>query len=217
MKSYINLFRNYANFSGFLKRKPFWTAVLIHLLILIIPLIPGAVFLFGKSSLMPQALDLADTGSLISKIYVPWVLPILCFYFLLTRIPLLAASVRRLHTLPRKGWWLLIGLIPVIGWFIVFIWLLQKGNYENFEKRMKVLAPTLLRAAEKPQKGGWFFVVFALLAAGGFFLNRQVHQSGSVTAAFQEIRAGFPSTWTRPAPPYSPAEPSIRYSGDDTP
>ncbi len=195
MKSYINLFRNYANFSGFLKRKPFWTAVLIHLLILFIPRIPGVRFLMGKTSLPLGALDLADESSMISKIYVPWVLPILCFYYLLTRIPLLAAMVRRLHTLPRKGWWLLIGLIPVIGWFIVFIWLLQKGNYDNFEKRMKILAPTLLKAAEKPQKGGWFFVVFALLAAGGFFLNRQVRQSGSVTAAYQEIRAGFPSDW----------------------
>ena len=28
MKSYINLFRNYANFSGCLKRKPYWIAVL---------------------------------------------------------------------------------------------------------------------------------------------------------------------------------------------
>ncbi len=195
MKSYVNLFRNYGNFSGFLKRKPFWTAVLIHLLILIIPLIPGVLYLAGKSSLLPSALDLADGNSWISKVYVPWVLPILCFYFLLTRIPLLAASVRRLHTLPRKGWWLLIGLIPVVGWFIVFIWLLQKGNYENFEKRMNVIAPSLLKIAEKPQKGGWFFVVFALLAVGGFFLNRQLRQSGSVTEAFQDIRSSLPSDW----------------------
>ncbi len=196
MKSFFNLFRNYANFSGFLKRKPFWIAVLIHLLILLIPLVPGILYAMGKSSLLPGSLDLTDKGSMVSKIYVPWVLPILCFYYLLTRIPLLAAMVRRLHTLPRRGWWLLVGLIPVIGWFIVFIWLLQKGNYENFEKRMGTLAPGLLKAAERPRKGGWFFVVFVLLAAAGFFLNRQVKQAGSATAAMENIRAGIPADWS---------------------
>ena len=196
MKSYINIFRNYANFSGFLKRKPYWTAVLIHLLILILPLVPGALYLMGKSRLLPAALDLGSGSSPISRIYVPWVLPIWCFYFLLTRIPLLSASVRRLHTLPRKGWWLLIGLIPVIGWFIVFIWLLQKGNYENFERRMKNLAPGLLKAAEKPRNGGWFFAVFALLAVCGFFLNRQVMRSGSLEAAFRTMQVSLPSDWS---------------------
>ncbi|MBQ6508878.1 MAG: SUMF1/EgtB/PvdO family nonheme iron enzyme [Flexilinea sp.] len=202
MKSYINLFRNYANFSGFLKRKPYWTAVLIHLLILLIPLVPGIFFLLGKSDLLPEALDLADPNGILTKIYIPWVLPIWACYFLLTRIPLLSAAVRRFHTLPRKGWWLLIGLIPVAGWFIVFIWLLQKGNFEDIERRLRragmdndlahILKSALLSAAEKPRAGGWFFAALALIAAGGFFLNRQVKQSEPVMAAVRDIQSGAP-------------------------
>ena len=154
MKSYIRLFRNYANFSGFLKRGEYWKAVIVHLLILSAPLVPAVLYLVNENYMLPG-------------FYIPWVLPFWCFYYLLTRIPLLSAAVRRFHTLPRKGWWLLIGLIPAAGWFIVLIWLLQKGNYDRFEKRMSVILPGFAAAANKPKKGGWFFAVFALLAAGG--------------------------------------------------
>jgi uncharacterized membrane protein YhaH (DUF805 family) len=41
-------------------------------------------------------------------------------YGLAVLIPGLAVSVRRLHDIDKSGWWLLVGLIPVIGW----IWLI---------------------------------------------------------------------------------------------
>ncbi len=192
MKSYINLFRNYANFSGYLKRGSFWSAIFVHLLILILPLIPGAFFQFGKSQMLPEVLDLSNPACKISGIYMPWVLPLWCFYFLLTRLPLLSAAVRRLHSLPRNGWWILIGLIPVIGWFILLIWFLQKGNYEELEKRLGKAATGVFREAERPRNGGWFFVFFIVLAAGGYFLNREVKRSGSLTAAIRNIRMEIP-------------------------
>ena len=40
-------------------------------------------------------------------------------YSLGTFIPGLAVSVRRLHDTNRSGWWLLIGLIPLIGGIIL--------------------------------------------------------------------------------------------------
>ena len=208
MKSYINLFRNYANFSGSLKRRPYWTAVLIHLLILLIPLVPGIFFLLDKSRLLPLALDLANPAGFLTKIYLPWVLPIWCCYFLLTRIPLLSAMVRRLHSLPRKGWWILVGLIPVAGWFILLIWMLQKGTYDNVNNLnvmlqragmsrdiANILSETIRQKVaqmEKPRAGGWFFAALALIAAGGFFLNRQVKQSEPVLAAVRNLQAGAP-------------------------
>ena len=33
-------------------------------------------------------------------------------------VPGIAVAVRRLHDTDRSGWWLLIGLIPLIGWII---------------------------------------------------------------------------------------------------
>ena len=208
MKSYINLFRNYANFRGILKRKSFWIAILIHLLILLIPLVPGILFLLGKSNLPLAALDLTNPAGILTKIYLPWVLPIWICYFLLTRIPLLSACVRRLHSLPRKGWWILVGLIPVAGWFIVLIWMLQKGTYDNLNNLnvmlqragmsrdiANVFSESLrqkLKQMEKPRAGGWFFAALALLAAGGFFLNRQVKQSEPVLTQVRNLQSGAP-------------------------
>ena len=40
---------------------------------------------------------------------------------LATLVPTLALNVRRLHDIDRSGWWLLIWLIPLIGWAIL-IW-----------------------------------------------------------------------------------------------
>jgi uncharacterized membrane protein YhaH (DUF805 family) len=43
-------------------------------------------------------------------------------------LPSLAVSVRRLHDIDRSGWWLLIGLIPILGWILLFIWACTKGT-----------------------------------------------------------------------------------------
>jgi len=41
--------------------------------------------------------------------------------FLLLLIPTLALGARRLHDTGRSGWWLLIGLVPVIGIIVLII------------------------------------------------------------------------------------------------
>lgn len=41
---------------------------------------------------------------------------------LITFIPGLALSVRRLHDVGRRGWWLLLAFIPLIGAIVIFIW-----------------------------------------------------------------------------------------------
>ena len=199
MKSYFSLFRNYANFSGFMKRGAYWMAMIIHWLILLIPLVPGIFFLLNKNDLLPAALNIADETGMLSKIYIPWVLPLWCFYFLLMVIPVWSATVRRLHSLPKSGWWLLLGLIPVIGSFILLIWLLQKGGYEDLLRRLKRARgendllgafDNIVTIAAKPRNGGWFFVVFVLLAVGGWFLNREILRTGThqtVMAAFQTV------------------------------
>ena len=191
MSSYFSLFRNYANFTGVMKRKPYWTAMLIHCLVILPPLIPGCFYLMGKSSLLPEPFDLGSQNSLISTIYIPWVLPLWCFYFLLTIIPVWAASVRRLHTLPRSGWWLLVGLIPLAGSFLVLSWLLQKGEYAEYMWRLKKAGPATYeekrRERERPRNGGWFFVVFLILAVPAWFLNQRMMSYGSVNAALAAI------------------------------
>ena len=37
-------------------------------------------------------------------------------------LPGLGLAVRRLHDIGRSGWWLLIGIIPIIGWILLIVW-----------------------------------------------------------------------------------------------
>jgi uncharacterized membrane protein YhaH (DUF805 family) len=43
-------------------------------------------------------------------------------------IPGLAAASRRLHDTNRSGWWQLIGIVPVLGWIVLIVFLAQEGQ-----------------------------------------------------------------------------------------
>lgn len=43
-------------------------------------------------------------------------------------VPGLAVGVRRMHDQDKSGWWLLIGLIPIIGWIGLIIFYLTDGT-----------------------------------------------------------------------------------------
>jgi uncharacterized membrane protein YhaH (DUF805 family) len=43
-------------------------------------------------------------------------------------VPSIAAGVRRLHDTDKAGWWLLAGLIPVIGTIVLIVFFCQRGS-----------------------------------------------------------------------------------------
>ena len=47
---------------------------------------------------------------------------------LITLIPNIAVSVRRLHDIDRSGWWMLIVFVPIIGIGLLLFWAAQEGN-----------------------------------------------------------------------------------------
>ena len=51
--------------------------------------------------------------------------PINGIFSVATIIPSLSVSVRRLHDIGRTGWWLLLALIPIIGWIVLIVWACQ--------------------------------------------------------------------------------------------
>jgi uncharacterized membrane protein YhaH (DUF805 family) len=49
-------------------------------------------------------------------------------FSLATLLPSIAVGVRRLHDIDRSGWWVLIWLVPLIGWIFIVIWGCTRGD-----------------------------------------------------------------------------------------
>ncbi|WP_407570798.1 DUF805 domain-containing protein [Deinococcus altitudinis] len=110
MNAYLKVFRNdYANFSGRVRRRGYWTFTLINGAIILL------LCLFAALSL-PAMLTGSDSrsGGGLTPLGIA-VLVLYAVYQLAVIVPTLGLSVRRLHDAGFSGWLLLIGLIPGIG------------------------------------------------------------------------------------------------------
>ncbi|MFI9387017.1 DUF805 domain-containing protein [Kutzneria sp. NPDC052558] len=91
MISYLNALRHYAVFHGRARRAEFWMFMLVHVVI------STALAALVKTSL-------------------PYTI-----YSLAVALPMLALAARRLHDTGRSAWWLLIGVLPVIGQIVLIV------------------------------------------------------------------------------------------------
>lgn len=109
-------FSKYATFSGRARRAEFWWWVLFTF---IAHLVLGAidVALFGTTTVTESGFSAYTTFS-----------PLAGIFSLLVLLPSIAVGVRRLHDTDRSGWWMFLGLIPVIGIIILIIWWASMGT-----------------------------------------------------------------------------------------
>lgn len=104
-------FNKYAHFRGRARRPELWYFVLFNFLVSIgLNIVDGMIFGFGS--------DVSLFGGL---------------YSLAVLVPSLAVGARRLHDIGRSGWWLLVALIPLIGWIILIIWYASRGDDQDNE------------------------------------------------------------------------------------
>ncbi|GAA0471549.1 DUF805 domain-containing protein [Parasphingorhabdus litoris] len=116
--------KRYADFGGRSRRKEYWMFFLFQ--VIAITLITMFAIIFGNFSLDPA--DYLDaSGTFDPSDGLPSGLGLFVglftIYALATFIPVLAVQVRRLHDTERSGWWVLLGIIPVINYigFLVLI------------------------------------------------------------------------------------------------
>ena len=60
---------------------------------------------------------------LVVKSHVPYLA-----YSLAVTVPTLAVTVRRLHDTSHSAWWLLIGVLPIVGQVVLFVLLVSRGE-----------------------------------------------------------------------------------------
>ena len=103
MHYYLSVLRNYAGFSGRARRSEYWYFALFNLIFAL------------AAMLIDNLLGLTIENQGVGPVYI--------LYGLAVLIPGLAVAVRRLHDTGKSGWFMLIGIIPLIGaiWLIVVL------------------------------------------------------------------------------------------------
>ena len=101
MEWFLKALNNYAVFQGRAQRSEYWFFALFYVLISIL-----AAILDGILGTFNAETGIGAFGLLVT---------------LALLIPSISVGVRRLHDIGRSGWWLLIGLIPLIGWIILIV------------------------------------------------------------------------------------------------
>ena len=105
MEWYVGVLKKYAVFSGRARRKEYWMFALFNsIIILVLAFIDQILGSYGVVGII---------------------------YFLAVFVPSLAVTVRRLHDISRSGWWLLIGLLPLIGFIVLLVFMVLDGKSED--------------------------------------------------------------------------------------
>jgi uncharacterized membrane protein YhaH (DUF805 family) len=102
--------QKYVGFTGRARRSEYWWFALFGLIVSIV-----AGILDGAFGLMSDT-NVGVIGAIAS---------------LALLLPSIAVAIRRLHDTSRSGWWILIGLIPIVGWIILIVFYLQDSAGEN--------------------------------------------------------------------------------------
>lgn len=107
MNWYLAVLKKYAVFSGRATRSEYWYFALFNIIVsVVLALVDSLIGTGGSESL-----------GILSGLYSLAVL-----------LPSLGVAIRRLHDTDRTGWWLLIGLVPLIGIIVLLVFFIQDSQ-----------------------------------------------------------------------------------------
>lgn len=120
MRAFTDFFKNYLNWRGRTGRKGFWIFFFINIVVIgVLKILDRytAVYLLGFSWQ-----EVRDTNGIYT---------VTMLYILVTFIPGIMLSIRRLHDIDKSGWWFLISFIPVIGSLVLLYFACLKSDADN--------------------------------------------------------------------------------------
>jgi uncharacterized membrane protein YhaH (DUF805 family) len=103
--------QKYVGFSGRARRSEYWWFFLFTVLVSMVASVLDSIF-----GTMSDTTNVGVIGSIAS---------------LALLLPSIAVAIRRLHDTSRSGWWILIGLIPIVGWIILIVFYCQDSHGDN--------------------------------------------------------------------------------------
>lgn len=115
--------RRYAQFSGRSRRKEYWMFVLLMLIIYIVAMFLDSLLGFGSTTRYADVTDVGASAGFYSTGGIITLIAALALF-----IPSLAVAIRRLHDTDRSGWWILIGLVPLVGAIVLIVFYCTDGT-----------------------------------------------------------------------------------------
>jgi len=107
MEWFLLALKKYAVFEGRSRRKEFWNFILFYIIFYLAAFLIDNLFGF----------DPVNSTGLFTIIFA-----------LAMIVPNLSVSVRRLHDTGRSGWWVLLGIIPIVGSIVLIIFYAQDSQ-----------------------------------------------------------------------------------------
>lgn len=114
------VFAKYATFRGRASRSEYWwwvlTAAVVGTVLNTLPTLTDGIRVEADGSMTVTG----PLGVILGLIWLVWALA--------TIVPTLAVLVRRLHDTDRSGFWIFIGLIPLVGPLILLVFTVQASR-----------------------------------------------------------------------------------------
>lgn len=107
MKWFMDAMKKAFNFSDRSRRKEYWMFILATLIISIVLTIVDAVV----------GLEIAEDVGILSTLFSLAII-----------IPSISVTVRRLHDIGKSGWWVLIGIIPIVGFIVLLVFTVKDSE-----------------------------------------------------------------------------------------
>jgi len=107
VNGYLTAMKSYATFRGRASRAEFWQYTVSVSVIVFVALVIDSAFISG-----PNSKELPFAGLVV----------------LAHVLPSMAVAVRRLHDVDRSGWFLLINIVPLVGFVLLLVWACEAGT-----------------------------------------------------------------------------------------
>ena len=105
VEAYLKMLNNYAVFTGRSRRRDYWLAYLMNVIIIVVLNVLAFI--------------------------IPFIVYVSSLYSLAVLVPGIALSIRRLHDISKSGWWLFIGFVPIVGAIILLVFFATDSEGDN--------------------------------------------------------------------------------------
>jgi uncharacterized membrane protein YhaH (DUF805 family) len=132
MSSYLNAMRNYLTLSGRASRMEYWMFALIAFAIMILAFIVDSFLgIYVLPGVFQTSTSADINGTVLASAQHDGIGILTLASYLVHVVPGFTVAIRRVHDVNKSAWTLLLGLIPLVGLYILYLMIKQGTQGPN--------------------------------------------------------------------------------------